>query len=229
MKPIVVMTQTHRYENDNVDIIHLPFIATEAMSFDQRILETHYDWLIFSSKNAVKHFLPHLKRLNYDKVAVIGQKTAEYCHAHGINIHFQPQDFSQEGFLNDFTGANKASILIPSSESARPLLHQTLRQRGYQVCKIDLYHTVPIDDNIQKVLKMLHDNTIDAMTFASSSAATAFLEKLSKKEDSRAFEATLYAIGKQTQHTIESYGYHSERPEIQTLDALIDKILETRE
>ena len=38
----------------------------------------------------------------------IGQKTAELCEALKINVDFIPNDYSQEGFLNQFKRINKA-------------------------------------------------------------------------------------------------------------------------
>ena len=53
MKPVVVMTQTSEIQSDLVTIIHKPFIDIKPLEFDLRLLKDNYDWLIFSSKNAV--------------------------------------------------------------------------------------------------------------------------------------------------------------------------------
>ena len=53
MKPVVVMTQTSEIQSDLVTIIHKPFIDIHPLEFDSRLLKDNYDWLIFSSKNAV--------------------------------------------------------------------------------------------------------------------------------------------------------------------------------
>ncbi|MDQ7156998.1 uroporphyrinogen-III synthase, partial [Staphylococcus warneri] len=79
MKPVVVMTQTSEIQSDLVTIIHKPFIDIKPLEFDLRLLKDNYDWLIFSSKNAVKYFLPYLYLVNYKKIAVVGVKTAQYC------------------------------------------------------------------------------------------------------------------------------------------------------
>lgn len=63
---------------------------------------------LFSSKNAVRIFYKYLNQLDVKYVAVIGQKTAELCEALKINVDFIPNDYSQEGFLNQFKRINKA-------------------------------------------------------------------------------------------------------------------------
>ncbi|EZH95117.1 uroporphyrinogen-III synthase, partial [Staphylococcus aureus subsp. aureus 21311] len=168
MKPVVVMTQTNDMQSDLVSIIHKPFIDIKPLNFDIHLLNQRYDWLIFSSKNAVKFFYKYLKGINVDNIAVIGSKTAQYCESLGIRVDFMPNDFSQEGFLKSFNQTNQ-KILLPSSELARPLLLAAL-SKDNEVVKIDLYTSVPNKQNIQDVKEMIEHQQIDALTFSSSSA-----------------------------------------------------------
>ncbi len=107
MKPVVVMTQTNDMQSDLVSIIHKPFIDIKPLNFDIHLLNQRYDWLVFSSKNAVKFFYKYLKGINVDNIAVIGSKTAQYCESLGIRVDFMPNDFSQEGFLKSFNQTNQ--------------------------------------------------------------------------------------------------------------------------
>ncbi len=106
MKPVIVMTQTNEVHSHLVDIIHKPFIQLKQLHFNEKLLDHSYDWLIFSSKNAVKYFYPYLKNVKVKKVAVIGDKTAQYCNELGISVDFVPRDFSQEGFWTSLRLAN---------------------------------------------------------------------------------------------------------------------------
>ena len=45
--------------------------------------------------------------VNYQKVAAIGKKTAEYCQSLDISVDFIPKDYSQEGFINQFSEYNQ--------------------------------------------------------------------------------------------------------------------------
>ena len=63
MKPVIVMTQTSKVQSDLVNIIHKPLIQIQELSFNEHLLNHSYDWLIFSSKNAVKYFYAYLKAL----------------------------------------------------------------------------------------------------------------------------------------------------------------------
>lgn len=222
MKPVIVMTQTNEVHSHLVDIIHKPFIQLKQLHFNEKLLDHSYDWLIFSSKNAVKYFYPYLKNVKVKKVAVIGDKTAQYCNELGISVDFVPRDFSQEGFLDEFN-ISEQHLLLPSSEKARPKLVQQLSKYN-EVVKIDLYRPVPNFKNISQVKSLVRKHQIDAVTFSSSSAVEFYF-----KEDNVPEFDHYFAIGKQTARTILKFNASVKVANKQTLDSLIDKIIESRE
>ena len=222
MKPVIVMTQTNEVHSHLVDIIHKPFIQLKQLHFNEKLLDHSYDWLIFSSKNAVKYFYPYLKNVKVKKVAVIGDKTAQYCNELGISVDFVPRDFSQEGFLDEFN-ISEQHLLLPSSEKARPKLVQQLSKYN-EVAKIDLYRPVPNFKNISQVKSLVRKHQIDAVTFSSSSAVEFYF-----KEDNVPEFDYYFAIGKQTARTILKFNASVKVANKQTLDSLIDKIIESRE
>ncbi|TES15828.1 uroporphyrinogen-III synthase [Staphylococcus epidermidis] len=222
MKPVIVMTQTNEVHSHLVDIIHKPFIQLKQLHFNEKLLDHSYDWLNFSSKNAVKYFYPYLKNVKVKKVAVIGDKTAQYCNELGISVDFVPRDFSQEGFLDEFK-ISEQHLLLPSSEKARPKLVQQLSKYN-EVVKIDLYRPVPNFKNISQVKSLVRKHQIDAVTFSSSSAVEFYF-----KEDNVPEFDHYFAIGKQTARTILKFNTSVKVANKQTLDSLIDKIIESRE
>ena len=222
MKPVIVMTQTNEVHSHLVDIVHKPFIQLKQLHFNEKLLDHSYDWLIFSSKNAVKYFYPYLKNVKVKKVAVIGDKTAQYCNELGISVDFVPRDFSQEGFLDEFK-ISEQHLLLPSSEKARPKLVQQLSKYN-EVVKIDLYRPVPNFKNISQVKSLVRKHQIDAVTFSSSSAVEFYF-----KEDNVPEFDHYFAIGKQTARTILKFNASVKVANKQTLDSLIDKIIESRE
>ncbi|HLR19820.1 MAG TPA: uroporphyrinogen-III synthase [Staphylococcus sp.] len=224
MRPVIVMTQTNEFTKEDICILHKPFIDVEPLSFDLDLLNINYDWLIFSSKNAVKYFEPYLERVNIQQIAVIGEKTADYCETLGLNVSFCPMDYSQEGFLDGFESEAGSRILLPSSASARTLLKTGLEERGCLVRKIDLYQPVPHTININEVIDLIAENKVDAITFASSSAVRYFFESNRKIDFNNYF-----VIGQQTLDTLKGYNIQGTMAEIQTLESLVQKTLESWE
>ncbi|MEL3710123.1 uroporphyrinogen-III synthase [Staphylococcus borealis] len=220
MKPVVVMTQSSEFNSDLVDIVHKPFIEIQSLEFDTQVLHHNYDWIIFSSKNAVRLFYQYLNQVDVNYVAVIGKKTAELCETLNINVDFVPDDYSQEGLLEQFKQENQ-SILIPSSAMARPKLQQTLAQTN-NVTKIDLYEPIANDRNISEVIQQVESHKIDAITFSSSSAVNEYIKHNVPKQFDNYF-----AIGKQTANTLHQHGLNSLVADKQTSESLINKIIES--
>ncbi|MCS4485651.1 uroporphyrinogen-III synthase [Staphylococcus americanisciuri] len=223
MKPTVIMTQTLAYHYDQINVCHIPLLSTVACPFDQKVLDNAYDWLIFSSQNAVAYFQQYLPNVRVKHIAAIGKKTAQFCEQQGIRVDFVPDDFSQEGFLAQFEAETNATILLPSSAQARPKLANELSQRGYSVTKVNLYDVEANKVAVNRVYEMLVTQQADAITFASSSAVCALFDRHPDID----FDA-LYVIGVPTQKTLSDYGYQGIVADKQTLDAMIDKILEKR-
>lgn len=224
MKPVIVMTQSNPYTNQQATIIHKPFIKIIPLQFDLTVLSSHYDWLIFSSKNAVKYFYPYLSQVAVDNIAVIGEKTADYCRTLNITVDFCPEDYSQEGFLERFPLTKNDQILLPSSGFARQLLQQELNQRGANVTKVDLYKPVSHTENISEVKQLIAQGEVDAVTFASSSAVKFYFQDPVPRS-----KVAYYVIGQQTYHTIKQYDVTAKIASKQTLTALVQKVLESRE
>lgn len=214
------MTQSSEFNSDLVDIVHKPFIEIQSLEFDTQVLHHNYDWIIFSSKNAVRLFYQYLNQVDVNYVAVIGKKTAELCETLNINVDFVPDDYSQEGLLEQFKQENQ-SILIPSSAMARPKLQQTLAQTN-NVTKIDLYEPIANDRNISEVIQQVESHKIDAITFSSSSAVNEYIKHNVPKQFDNYF-----AIGKQTANTLHQHGLNSLVADKQTSESLINKIIES--
>ena len=133
-----------------------------------------------------------------------------------------PRDFSQEGFLDEFK-IREQHLLLPSSEKARPKLVQQLSKYN-EIVKIDLYRPVPNFKNISQVKALVRKHQIDAVTFSSSSAVEFYFKGDNVPEFDHYF-----AIGKQTARTILKFNASVKVANKQTLDSLIDKIIESRE
>lgn len=226
METPVIMTQTSHIKDESNKYIHLPFIHIEPLDFNQELLNHDYHWLLFSSKNAVKFFLPYLKDTHFDKVAVIGNKTKQFCETHDIKVDFCPSDFSQEGFIKEFDHQQGEKILIPSSAAARPLLVEQLKQQQMDVTKIDLYHPIPHKENIQQALSLLQKHKASGVAFASSSAAKYFFDSAIDARIKVDFK--FYAIGKPTYLTIKANGYEAKVAHQQTIESLMKIITESR-
>jgi uroporphyrinogen III methyltransferase/synthase len=146
------------------------------------LAEGVYDWLLFTSANAVEIFFDFLWRAGDDARAVraragaIGPGTAAALERRGIRADLAPEaSYTAEGLLAALEGRemNGKHVLLPRAEGARELLVEELTQRGATVDEITLYVAVPADDIDMEGLRRLRAGEIDVATFASSSSVRA--------------------------------------------------------
>ena len=127
-----------------------------------------YDWVLFTSVNAVERFLPHLRdvRALTARVAAIGPGTADALRAWHVEADLVPEDAVAESLLDALPAAPHRALL-PRAAVAREVLPDGLRARGWTVEVVDAYRTVACAPDVVDA---------DAITFLSASAVNAYLD-----------------------------------------------------
>ena len=142
-----------------------------------------YDWVVFTSVNGVKHFFERLfekgsdaRALGHLHTAAIGPATADMLLKFGLKTDIIPENFRAESVVEAFSQENIAGkkILLPSAQEARPVLPVELRKMGAIVDEIITYHTIQDRQNADILLEDLQNETIDMVTFTSSSTVKNF-------------------------------------------------------
>lgn len=221
-RPKVVITQsTLNDTSDLLDLIHLPMIKIEPIAFDTSIFNHHYDWLILTSKNAVDLFMEYYDRVNIDYIASIGKKTSERLEHYGLQVDFEPESYTQEGFIETFDVSRPVKCLYPTSEKARMNLKHYLESKGSVVELIHLYRPVPDEMHIKKMKDIFE--SISTLTVSSPSAARVLLEHFTVEALNKKQPA---AIGRVTASALLKSGVYAEYPEKETLGHMIHLIEE---
>src|SRR5690606_12126193 len=99
-----------------------------------------YQWVLFTSSNAVRIFFDYLMQMNRDartlaqcKIAAIGDKTAEALRSHGIIADVIPRQAIQEDLASTLDVAAGDRVLIPRASAARDVLEDETTRRGAKV------------------------------------------------------------------------------------------------
>lgn len=142
-----------------------------------------YDWVVFTSTNAVDRFLarPALgddaaEALSGVKLAAIGIATAQRMREHGLEPDLVPSEARGEGLVEAFRelGVGAGSrILIPRALRAREVLPDELGEMGADVQVAPVYQTVAVPAD-PVVLERLREGTVDCVSFTSGAIARAF-------------------------------------------------------
>ena len=139
-----------------------------------------FDWIAFSSANAVRAVFDRLSAAGADsralhsvRVAAIGSATASALAARGISADFVPERSGSDGFADGLArlGVSGARILLPRSDIAGGALPERLRQSGAVVSEIAAYRTETPESSRAPLAAAL-DGGLDAATFASASAVS---------------------------------------------------------
>jgi uroporphyrinogen III methyltransferase/synthase len=109
-----------------------------------------YDWLIFTSTNAVNYFLTRLEACGRDvravrgRICAIGPTTRGALEAFRLRPDLVPEEHVSEGVAAAFAGydMNGATVLIPRAAAARDVIPEGLRRMGARVDIADAYRNV---------------------------------------------------------------------------------------
>jgi len=196
-----------------------------------------YQWIIFTSANAVQYFFSRLRGRDMDirslkgiRICAVGPKTAEALGAFSLNADLIPEEFKAEGVLTALGGEQirGQKFLIPRAKVARELIPDRLRELGAIVTVVTAYENVRPTNDVEKVKKLFHDRRIAAVTFTSSSTVANFVEMIGVSDLLPLLAGVAVAcIGPVTAKTAEGFGLKVDvMPADYTIPALVDALIE---
>jgi uroporphyrinogen III methyltransferase/synthase len=175
-----------------------------------------FQWLIFSSVNAVHYFFARLAEKGMDsralgpvRVCAVGPQTATALSAHGITADMTPKDYKAEGVVAAFQDMEITGrrILFPRADRAREVIPAGLAALGADIAAPVAYRNVVPDSLPSKVIKALEEGRIHCVTFTSSSTASNLADLLGENRLLRLLEGVaVAAIGPVTARTCRELG-----------------------
>ena len=192
-----------------------------------------YDWLIFTSQNAVAIFWEQLLGRGKDsralaglKIAAVGPATAGALLEHGITVDVIPQRFVAEGLLeimrerDDVSGSK---VLYITAEGARDVLPSGLREIGAELAIIEAYRTIPDGEGAATLARAIEAGKVDLATFTSASAVRGYIDAVG---EDLALKVPAASIGPQTSDALREAGIEVEaEAEESTIDGLVSAVL----
>jgi uroporphyrinogen-III synthase len=132
-----------------------------------------YDWLVFTSVNAVDVVFGQLPKIALPRVAAIGPKTAEALEAHGVTPDFVPQEYVAESILPGLGDLTGKWVLLPRAEIARKALPEAICEAGGIPHEIAVYKTLPTEPNPEGLTALKAG--VDVVTLTSPSTVQNFV------------------------------------------------------
>ena len=192
-----------------------------------------YDWLIFTSQNAVAIFWEQLLGRGKDsralaglKIAAVGPATAGALLEHGITVDVIPQRFVAEGLLEmlgDRDDLSGSKVLYITAEGARDVLPAGLREMGAELAIIEAYRTIPDGEGAATLARAIEAGKVDLATFTSASAVRGYIDAVG---EDLALKVPSASIGPQTSDALREAGIEVEaEAEESTIDGLVSAVL----
>ncbi|HEV2834417.1 MAG TPA: uroporphyrinogen-III synthase [Pyrinomonadaceae bacterium] len=215
-------------ENYGAKVIICPTIEiTEPESYerlDEAIDHLYgYDWLIFTSANAIEYFLRRLEirgvkieELDETKVCAIGQASADKLRDAHVHVDVVPSQAKAEGVfsaLSEFVGGDEhlhgLNILIPRAAVGRDYLPKALEEAGARVDVVTAYRTVVPENLDRGRLSAMLAGSGDCIAFTSSSTVKNLALLFDTHDLSKVLsDITVACIGDITAATAAEYGLH---------------------
>ena len=144
-----------------------------------------FDWLLFTSQNAVRFFEDRRRELEVPlewgkpRVAAVGPATAKAARELGYDVEIVAEEATGRGLAQEL-GEKVAgcSVLLPRSDRARAELPEMLRAAGARVTDVVAYRTVPPGPEGAAALEQIRAGSVDAVALASPSAFERLAEQL---------------------------------------------------
>ncbi len=201
----IMVTRTREQASDLVmqleelgaDCVEFATIALEPpdswQPLDQAVdAMDQYDWLLFTSINAIHFFFRRLFERQLDartlaqvKIAVVGTATAAELKNYGLKADLLPAtEFTGEGLAQTLIdqGAGQARFLLPRAAKANEALPEILQQAGATMTIVPVYQNVRPQGR-EEALRQEFQEQIDMVTFTSSSTFTNFTYMLNPKDE----------------------------------------------
>ena len=154
-----------------------------------------FDWIVFSSANAVDAFMTalldgerDLRALAGPRLCATGTGTADRLARYGIKVDLVPVEFKAEAVAAAITrsaAVEGAKVLLPRANIGRDIIATALRGAGAAVSEVVAYRTVPASEPGEgdpDVYGMLLKGQIDVVSFTSASAVKGFVETYGEKK-----------------------------------------------
>lgn len=200
----------------------------------------HWDWIVFTSPNAVKYFLGRILETGADirllhgiKLGAVGEATARTLETYYLKADFIPQRYTGLNWAAEVGDLEGRRILLPRSGIATPDLVQDLEKRGAQVEVVTAYTVAPAQPD-PCILERLAEGGFDMVAFFSPSAVRGLMSMLETAFSPQDVKAVLSktgiaCVGPTTAAAVESFGLQTwVMPQIYTAQGLVEALVKWR-
>lgn len=225
----VVKSVSQLIEQNGGEAKHFPLIEiVEKISQADEIVigNLHsYNWLIFTSQNAVRYFLDKCERHQFSlanlnaKIVAVGEKTAKQLKDAKLFVHFMPSTYSADVLVKEFQLEEGEKGLFIRGSIAKSTITDALKIDEWTV-----YETRPSTEYIRELEDCILASKEPIVIFASPSAVDVYAKEIVPRLDWRYVKVA--SIGHITTAALAKYGVKPiVQPKTYTMQAVIEQLL----
>jgi uroporphyrinogen III methyltransferase / synthase len=243
----VVVTRTRRQAGAltarltqlGADVLEIPTIRIAPLalgpgeSMKLLTMPQFFDWLVFTSPNAVERFFMEYFKLEVDiraligvKFAAVGPATAHALQRRHLRVDLQPEIYTTEKLAEAFSQMDIQGVrfCLPHGNRADPFLADHLRERGGKVEVWSLYETQPEMEDVSGARARYVREGAHWIMFTSASTVVNW-NALQLQPAEGTPQPKPISIGPVTSNELRRLGYElaAEAPE-STIDSLAETI-----
>lgn len=209
--------------------ILVPLIRTHCISSEFKPRPTSFEWIFFTSVNGVNCFFKQNKIEAGEKIAVVGEKTRQAVLNYHERVEFMPSSYHADTMVKEFFEQYPAAdnFLVVRGNIARPTLLEAFKKykRNYEA--ITVYKTEKNSQMQGKLIHILQEKDVDAITFTSPSTVEAFVSFVKHSSVyEKALQMRVAAIGTTTAKALHSHGFKQiSTPKKFTVEAMVEQLI----
>jgi len=199
-----------------------------------------FDWVVFTSANAVDHFMTRLlagpgdtRLLKGVRLFAAGPATRDRLQRFALKVDLMPSEGRPDRLvhaLGSHAPLEGARVLLPRANVGRELLVEELRKAGAEVTEVTAYRVLLADaerEGEPDIYRMLLDRRIDVVTFTSASSVRNLAALLGADQSADLLRQTAVAcVGPVTAEAAAQMGISTTiMPQEYTIPALVDAIV----
>lgn len=210
-----------RLENMGATVLLFPAVSfsepSNTAELDRAIRSLgEFDWILFTSANAVRFFAQRCRKLGVDpsqdgtyRCAAVGPATASAVAAEGFPVDHVAQEFLGAALARELSASIAGTkILLPRSERARPDLPEALKAASAGVTEVVAYRTGGVGVIEPEVMRAIREARVDVISFFSPSAIENMRGEVGEEVLARlAAKSALAAVGPVTAAALRSAGF----------------------
>ena len=157
------------------------------------------EFLVLASPHAADRFLSRLDRADLAgvQIAAVGAATGRHIEEHGLQALTPSRGAGADALLAVLAPrVHGKRVLVARAEGGNPDLLEGLESAGAHVTAITLYRTVPATSAHPEAARLLRAGRIDAIAFASGSAARGFAALFGSEAAALAAPAVIACMGR---------------------------------